>query len=203
MKLRLVKELLRHRRDDAVVLFADAFDSVLLPCRDTILGKFRAFEAPIVFSAEKGCWPDPHLKARYPQPESRAMAPQDATLRRLRPTPPLETPFRYLNSGGYMGYAGAIRSVLAELEAPDEDDDQRLFTHYFLEHRETVGLDHESTIFQTLHHVDPDDLTVERGNPVRVRGRLTPTETCVLHGNGDGRGTLATLVARLRSFDWP
>jgi hypothetical protein len=203
MKLRLLREHLRSRSDDSIVLFADAFDSVLLPCRESILERFQSFRAPLVFSAEKGCWPDPHLAARYPRPEPRAVRAQGSTPRWWRPAPPLSTPFRYLNSGGYMGYVGCIRSVLEGALPEDSDSDQRFFTRYFLEHRDIVALDHESAIFQTLYQVDPADLTVWDGDPVRVRGKLTGTQPCVLHGNGDGRHALAALVAQLQRFGWP
>lgn len=204
-KLRLVREYLRGVRAGALVVFVDAYDSLFLPSHDRLVERFLAFDRPLVFSAEKGCWPDGARAARYPRSRTalshRRSRPLGAAA--PRPAPPSQTPFRYLNSGGYMGHAGALLEALDDLSPGEGDDDQRLFTDYFLKHPDRVGLDHEATIFQTLYEVEPADFDWSRNGSLRLRSRLTGSEPCVLHGNGPGWETFVTLIEGLRVLGWP
>lgn len=48
--------------------------------------------------------------------------------------PPVRTgESRYLNSGGYMGYADSIYKLLTDHEIADADDDQLYFTNLFID----------------------------------------------------------------------
>ena len=202
-KLRLLREHIREYPEGALVLFTDAYDTMFLPCRDSIVSRFALFRSPIVFSAEKVCWPDGYLESLYPRSTVTGASPGDSRIGALRPWPPFESPFRFLNSGSYMGYAGAIREALSELGPRDEDDDQRLWTRYFLLHPGKSSLDHGAALFHTLCHVLPDDFVVEKASPVRLLSRLTRSEPCVLHGNGPGWGTFLEIARRLRDLSWP
>jgi len=201
-KLCLLRRHLRSVPDSRPVLFLDAYDTVLLPCRDRLLRGFLSCGAPLLFGAEAGCWPDPALAPLYPAPGESGPA-GDPRIAALRPTPTRKSPFRYLNSGTYIGLAGAIREALEELSPRPEDDDQRLYTGYFLNHPDRVRLDAGAFLFHNLFRVNPDDLIVERARPVLIRSRWTGSEPCVLHGNGPGRSTLSDVAGRLREFGWP
>jgi hypothetical protein len=202
-KLCLLRGHLRKHPKEKLVMFLDAFDTLLLPCGSRLIADFLAFGTPIVFGAEIGCWPDRHLRSRYPPSPTRAQRPGDARIAVLRPPPPFSSPFRFLNSGAFVGYAGAIREALEELDSRPDDDDQRLFTRYFLDHPERVSLDSGAVIFQNLFGVGPGDLVVERADPVRVKSRITLSEPCVLHGNGPGWSTFQEVARQLRELSWP
>jgi hypothetical protein len=194
---------LRGLSDERPVLFLDAYDTVLMPCRERLWRTFLSFEAPLVFGAEAGCWPDPHLACSYPDLSLEETV-EDGRISSLRPPPPARGPFRYLNSGVYMGLAGAIREALEEIDPQPQDDDQRVYTDYFLEHRDKVQLDLRSKLFQNLYRVRPDDFTLEEApRPVRLRSRWTGSEPCVLHGNGPGWGTFLDITRRLEEVGWP
>lgn len=86
-----------------------------------------------MFSAEAYCWPDKSLAAHYP-PVSRGK--------------------RYLNSGGFIGYASDLYKILDTAPIKDDDDDQLFYTTVYLQDelrmRYKIKLDHKSEIFQNL-----------------------------------------------------
>jgi hypothetical protein len=153
----LLRRYLRTIPADTLILFADGYDTIFLCAEDEILAKYRAAGAPIVFTAEKNCWPCPELADLYPHSP---------------------TAFRYLNSGGFIGPAGLLLDLLdryllsppgladrQELEVgiPPADaplpplenaslrwSNQFFWTLVFLKHRELVTLDHEPSIFLEL-----------------------------------------------------
>jgi hypothetical protein len=202
MKLLLLADFLAGADDDAVYLFADAYDVVLLPNGGDLARRFRAFESPIVFSAESGCWPFAELAPSYPPAPVVKLRPRGRGSS-LRPPPPLRTPFRFLNSGSYIGYAGAILRLIQEVSPQGTESDQGLFTRYYLEHRGDLALDYRATLFQTLNGVAPDDLVFEEGEPWTLRNRWLGSKPCLLHGNGPGRTSFLSVLSRLRARGWP
>ena len=62
---------------------------------------------------------------------------------------------RYLNSGGFIGYASEIHKILQHAKVLDTDDDQLYYTNIFLDPdlRKKFGiqLDTKSVIFQNLN----------------------------------------------------
>ena len=60
-KVNLLKDaLLKHREvENAVVMFVDSYDVVLIGDQRAILDRFYKLNARAVFSAESFCWPDP------------------------------------------------------------------------------------------------------------------------------------------------
>ncbi len=121
-------------RDDLIVMFTDSYDVVLLEEPEVILDKFSKFEARVVFGAEGFCWPDANLEQDYP---------------------PVEFGKRFLNSGGFIGYAKDIYAIVTAKEIDDKDDDQLYYTKLFLDkdfrEEHQIKLDHKSEIFQNLN----------------------------------------------------
>ncbi len=173
-KVNLLKEELRGLREilpeifaNLLILFTDGYDVCMVAPVEEILSKYRAFERQIVFSSEVCCWPDDDLATQYP------LAPGGS-------------PFRYLNSGGFMGPAADIFNLLLPETIRDEDDDQRYYTSLFLNPRSTdahqgVALDYRCEIFQTLNHVAAGQVAFSTH---RAENRLFHTHPCVIHANG-------------------
>lgn len=95
---------------DTIVLFTDSYDVVFNAGPKEIIDKFRSMKSPVVFSTEKTCWPDDDMKGLYPETSSE---------------------YKYLNSGGFIGYGDHIFEIINK-EIPIEEDDQRFYTDYFL-----------------------------------------------------------------------
>jgi hypothetical protein len=95
--------------ENTIVMFTDSYDVVFNSPPSDILNKFRSFNKGIVFSAEKTCWPDTERADDYPDSP---------------------TEYKYLNSGGFIGYADKVLELINE-EIPIEEDDQRFYTNKF------------------------------------------------------------------------
>lgn len=111
-----------------------SYDVIFLGGLSAIVERFLDTGARVLFSAEAYCWPDKSLAAHYP-PVSRGK--------------------RYLNSGGFIGYASDVYKILDTALIKDEDDDQLFYTTVYLHEdlrlRHKIKLDHKSEIFQNLY----------------------------------------------------
>lgn len=138
---------------ERIVLFTDSYDVFFVAHRKEILEKYHTLmkNTPnsILFSTEPTCWPEPELAPNYPSPH-------------------------YLNSGGFIGKANVILSILTRVD--NRIDDQLYYTMHFL-NGSPIVLDKTCTIFQTLNH-----------SPVQVQGNgrvlNQGSQPCILHGNG-------------------
>ncbi len=173
-KVNLLREGLLTLRDalpeifaNLLILFTDTYDVCVVTSVAEILAKYQPVQGQIVFSTEVCCWPDLAVAKQYP------LAPGGS-------------PFRYLNSGGFMGPAAYILELLTSQPIRDEDDDQRYYTNLFLNPRSTdlrqgLVLDYRCEIFQTLNHVAEEHV---RFSSRRAENRWFHTEPCVIHANG-------------------
>ena len=114
--------------------YSFSYDVIFLSGLDEIVEKFKEFDARILFSAEGECWPDKSLASEYPV-VSRGK--------------------RFLNSGGFIGYASDVYSIMANSEIEDDYDDQFFYTKIYLDSdlrvKHKIKLDHKSEIFQNLY----------------------------------------------------
>ena len=96
-KINLLKEELANHKDkkNLIVMFTDSYDVILTAGKDEIVKKFKSFEANVMFGAEDFCWPDQSLKEKYPK---------------------VERGYRFLNSGGFIGYATDLYGIVTEAE---------------------------------------------------------------------------------------
>jgi len=153
--------------NDWLVMFVDSYDVVLTAGPDEVVKAFQKFKADVVFSAEGFCWPDLSLAEQYPE---------------VKPNEK-----RYLNSGGFIGYAPKIAELFME-KLNDDDDDQLYYTRIFLDQnrREKLNmkLDTKSAIFQNLNGA-MDEVTVKfKGNSSYLYNFKTGFQAAVVHGNG-------------------
>ncbi|KAJ3085479.1 Procollagen-lysine,2-oxoglutarate 5-dioxygenase 2, partial [Quaeritorhiza haematococci] len=113
LRLRRIHDYLVSVPDQRIVILTDADDVFLSPgcsARDLVTTFTTDFSTPIVFGAEKACFPDPHTWPLYKDPAKDGGK---------------ETPFKYPNAGGYIGRAGAVRELLRKTYHNDCQDDQR------------------------------------------------------------------------------
>jgi hypothetical protein len=161
--------------DDDVMVFIDAFDVLTLADEQEILQKFRASGARIIYTAEKNCYPDVSLADRHPASP---------------------TPFRYLNSGGGIGYVADMRAMIAAINFKTTDVDQHEIMLYCLNHPDKIVLDTQCEFFLPLFAVEESELKVETDTG-RVLLLQTNQQPCFLHGNGPSIGYLNELGKRL------
>jgi Tetratricopeptide repeat len=85
-----------------------------------------AADAPVVYTAEQSCYPDPGVAALYPEP-------------------PIGN-LKYVNSGGIVGRAADLLeaiTIMSRYDAVPTTCDQRASTKYFLEHPGLITLDYK------------------------------------------------------------
>ncbi|XP_060029419.1 multifunctional procollagen lysine hydroxylase and glycosyltransferase LH3 isoform X2 [Erinaceus europaeus] len=164
----LKKEMEKHKeREDLVIMFVDSYDVLLAGSPTELLKKFVQSGSRLLFSAEAFCWPEWALAEQYPD---------------------VGAGKRFLNSGGFIGFAPTIYHVVRQWKYKDDDDDQLFYTRLYLDPglREKLGLnlDHKSRIFQNLNGaLDEVVLKFDR-NRVRIRNVAYDTLPVVVHGNG-------------------
>ena len=157
-KINLMKNYLSSLSENDIVMFIDGYDTFLAADREEIVNRYLGFDADIVFSAEKTCWPDPSLADLHP---------------------PSHTECRYLNSGTYIGTVKALRALFFDT-IEDHEDDQLYIQKQFLSGRHNIVLDVESYIFFCLAKAEKDVL-VKSNYIINTASNCT---TCVIHGNG-------------------
>ncbi|XP_062239522.1 multifunctional procollagen lysine hydroxylase and glycosyltransferase LH3 [Platichthys flesus] len=164
----LKKELLKHsEKTNMVIMFVDSYDVIFAAGPEEVLSKFKRLGHRVVFSAEGFCWPDQRLAQKYPVVHSGK---------------------RYLNSGGFIGFAPDLSAIVQQWKNKDSDDDQLFYTKIYLDKTQrtkfNMTLDHRSRIFQNLNGaVDEVVLKFEKSK-VRARNVAYDTLPVVIHGNG-------------------
>lgn len=154
--------------DDMIILVTDSYDVVLDGGVNDILERFNTFDANIVFGAELMCWPDTSLYDKYP---------------------PVGSGYRYLNSGGFIGYAKQIRELISTRSIKNEEDDQLFYALLYLDEsvrsKYKIVLDTLSRLFQNLYGATEDvKLNFEAEDFVHLTNSKFNTNPVVIHGNG-------------------
>uniref|UniRef100_G1NUP6 PLOD1-3-like GT domain-containing protein n=1 Tax=Myotis lucifugus TaxID=59463 RepID=G1NUP6_MYOLU len=168
-KVRLMKEVMEHyaSHEDMVILFTECFDVIFAGSPEEVLKKFQKSNHKVVFAADGILWPDKRLADKYPV---------------------VHIGKRYLNSGGFIGYAPYINRIVQQWNLQDNDDDQLFYTKIYIDplKREALNitLDHKCKIFQTLNGaVDEVVLKFENGK-ARAKNVFYETLPVAINGNG-------------------
>ncbi|CAF4598213.1 unnamed protein product [Rotaria socialis] len=177
-KINFLRENLVRYKDDTtkIILFSDSYDVMFTQTPENLLEKFEKFKpARVIFGAEDFCWPDQNLEYEYPFVESNEK--------------------RFLNSGGFIGYASDIYEMITSKETiKDDEDDQLFYTKIFLDKnlrdKWSIVLDKKADIFMNLNGaVDEIELPL-RNDEVYVHNSWTDSDPIVIHGNGPAKRSL-------------
>ena len=200
-KLTAALTAVRALPSDCVVTFTDAYDVLYTEELAAVRRKFDALQArapaPLVFSGECGCWPQ-------------VTRDKGVTCRDKYPASP--TPYRYLNSGGWIGYAGAAAEFLQALvdagggakgKAFHKLNDQELASDMYMTGAHDITLDHYNTIFQAMHAIH-DSTAVPNCDPwphMREEDGVwhndeTRSRPAIYHFNGGGKAHHLSMEAR-------
>ena len=178
-KLRLVAAFAGSVAPTDTVLFLDAYDTLIqAPSPAALLAQYTdalaTYHAPpgaVLVAAERNCFPDAGLAGTYPRC---AVFP--------------DSPYRYLNSGAYIGSAASLRRLFDALGVATmaaSTDDQRALTalHLSGSQRDVLFLDTGARLFFCLALGVHDAVApVAPGAP--WRNGATNSSPGVIHGNG-------------------
>ena len=124
------------------------------------------------------CWPDISLTSSYPDIDKLAGK-------------------RFLNSGGFIGYAPQVNEIVNHKPIANKDDDQLYYTRIYLNKklRNGIGisLDHKANIFQNLNGAVGDVELKFYDTEAFVENTAYRTHPKVIHGNGASKVHLNTL----------
>lgn len=157
-----------------IVCFIDAYDVLIFSGIEEILKKFYEYNCDILFSSEKACFPNINYE-NY-----------EIYYKEKKPL----TEFKFLNSGGYIGYAKNILEMLT-WKSTDEikeicktGGDQNYYTKYFFNNKTNtkIKLDYYQKIFQAMCTVDYfNDLLFLNG---RLYNKILHEFPCFTHFMG-------------------
>jgi len=169
-KINLTRNHLLTLPDNDTVLFVDGYDVLFFDDLLTIVERFEGFDCDILFAAEKDCWPDPKMAPMFPM------------------TP---TPYKYLNSGVYIGNVKALREFFNEIVIGDQDDQLWMQKRFVDQTGLSIKMDYEGYIFQCN-----DEVSVQGGQI--SNGMCCP---CIYHGNG-GDEAKARFINLAKTFGY-
>ncbi|KAK3866303.1 hypothetical protein Pcinc_028164 [Petrolisthes cinctipes] len=177
-KVNILKQELEKYKDDKnkVIIFTDSYDVIFTSGKAVILDNFDTFDARVVFGAEDYCWPKKDLASQYPR---------------------VSFGYKYLNSGGFIGYAPELYKIVTSHDITNQDDDQLYYTKVYLDKqlREnySIKLDTQAKIFQNLNGQFGDvSMKIGEGD-VQIVNTVYQTTPLVIHGNGPTKVLLNSL----------
>jgi GR25 family glycosyltransferase involved in LPS biosynthesis len=165
-KIIVIYNILQKHNDNDIICFIDAYDVLINQNIDYLLEKFNYYNCDLLIGAELSCYPDIY-KEMYPKTNSK---------------------YKYVNSGGYIGYKHAIQKMFKWKSYDDiyqicsYGGDQSYFIAYFISHNsDKIKLDTECLIFQNMHWVNWNELQFNCG---KLYNTILHTYPCFIHFNG-------------------
>ncbi len=182
VKIQYIVEYLAAQDPDETVMFVDGYDVVFLTGSEEIERKFKSLGHQALFSTEQNCNVDGGLRTRFP------------TWYRY---PKGKKPYRFINTGSFVGKAGYLRELFSRLQVQPSDCEQTILNRYFTEHSTEFALDYDQEIFTCTAGrtgLEEEDYRIESG---RIRNTITDSLPCILHCPGKNYIGLEKLVSKL------
>ena len=132
LKLNGLNEFIKDKKDDDIVLWTDAWDVVVLDTCNNMYEKYKKFNKPIVFSAEKACSPDGSKKDLYDT---------------------LDTKFPFLCAGMFIGRVDKLKYLMTFYKG-EKINDQVFWTDMYLKNKDLIALDNNAEIFLSTWNTD-------------------------------------------------
>ena len=154
-KINLLREYISNLPDHDVVLFCDGYDVFVANDLEEIVRRYLESKCKVLFAAEKVCWPNESIAQYFPKSH---------------------TPYRYLNSGLFIGRVDELKKIICN-PIIDIDDDQLYYQKSYLSNQFDIQLDLESYIFQCYDEM----VYLQNG---QLYNPITNCYTCIYHGNG-------------------
>ena len=167
-KVNLLKKFLEKfdKNDEKLLVFSDCYDAVITGPPSKVIEEFKKFQCDILFSCEALLWPDENLEIHFPEND--------------------KSPYKYLNSGGFIGSIKSLKKMITE-NIENTEDDQLYYQKKYLNSlndnsKLNIKLDYQTKIFQTLssHHYQ---INIDFDKS-KITNDLTNNSCYFLHGNG-------------------
>lgn len=151
-------KLIAQSRSSTHIVFTDAWDMLFFGTKEGLEEEADWMIEPILFGAEKNCFPTPGLAPLYPD---------------------YPHPWKYLNAGCFMVRREWLADFLAQFDLSGVKDDQEFWTHRFL--YDNIGdLDYECRLVQNLFMWEKGELV----GHTRPYNTITDTFPIFIHANG-------------------
>jgi hypothetical protein len=198
----MIEVLEKHMNEDKkndIICFIDAYDVICFSGLKEIIRKFKEYNCNILLSSELNCYPPQNLY-KYENVEYQMHEIQNSTSTTTTETDVFSTNFKYVNSGGYIGYCKDLlqmlqwKSVDEIVDICKDGGDQTYFSLYYLEHAVNsfktrfryeyaygVQIDYNQSIFQSMYKINFTDFAFING---RLYNKILHTQPCFAHFNG-------------------
>lgn len=170
---------------DRMLIFPDAWDTVLLGDREEILALCKAWEGKVYVAGAKTCWPDTHLQPQYDALQG------VRTISGLVYSPNY-SPWRFVNSNPLVGIGRDIVAAIkygwkhyplvgdsSDVRVPDGEVCERFWTNLYFDDR--VEIDTMCQMSQIYLGSLPEELKIDGG---RIHNLVTGTKPIFIHLNG-------------------
>jgi hypothetical protein len=171
-RLKIIKllEILRQYDDNEIIMYIDAFDTIVVADDSEIENKFLDFGVDVLYSCERCCWPSENFRKYF-------------------------SDNYFVNSGTIIFKNKKYQEILEVLSIIHQRSnicDQYYHTLFVTINSLNVKtkLDKLNNIFQCLWGYDVNEF--EEVND-RKKNKATNTFPCVFHGNGSGKSILKKL----------
>jgi hypothetical protein len=157
-KIKILRDYCDKIDSNDIVLLTDAHDVYTINIHDKILQDFLDFNVSLVISAEANLYPQ---EFDYPNKD---------------------LVFPYLNSGGLIGYAGFISSMIKNHgNLGIHKSDQRQYHKMYLNNARNIKLDRYNKIFLSMCLVKNKDLII---TDKYLQHKITLGKPSIIHFNG-------------------
>jgi len=175
------------------IIFCDCFDLVFQADVEYVVQRFHEFNADVVISAEKNCFPNDH-KSDF-----------DAFWRDVAPTE-----YKYINSGFIVGRTASLRALLESMDLEHEPDDfvmpdgsvfhnndQLLFQRAWTIQPVRIAIDVHCILSWCMMNVGMDEVGFRLHR--MVYNKSTDQYPATLHWNGGSKtqGTMEPILKHL------
>jgi hypothetical protein len=173
-KIFKMREAIQHENilEKDMILFVDAYDVLCFAgSEQEIINKFHSYNCDLLIGSEMNSFPDGY-DDKYPPAEYNP------------------TNYKYINSGGFIGYKFALMQLYTWKSDDEISDicsyggDQHYFIQYYLQNyvHQYVKMDYQQSIFQNMYQVCWYDFIIKNG---RLYNTILDQRPCFMHFSGN------------------
>ena len=182
-KINILRDHISKLPDDDIVFYCDGYDVFVVDELDEFLYRYKEMNHKVIFAAEQYCWPENNEK------EQQALV--------SKHFPDLDTKYKYLNSGVFIGRVSELKLILSH-PIENDGDDQLYCQNQYLSQNYDMVIDTDCYMFQ-CHEMDVHPKKNMLFNP------HTRCYNLLYHGNGgkEAKQKLNQLYSNFSFFSSP